>query len=109
MSHSGAHVHKNRDSFGPHIDKNKATKEINATRASWSQWFHQSKAFTSKVDNRSYAQVVASSKGTWVDKSTGFLENHQPPRCNPVVRPQVKKSLANKVVNDTLNNFQESV
>ena len=101
MSHSGAHVHRSREIFGPQIDINKVTKEINATRAPWSQWFYRGKAFTSKVDTRSYAQVVASSKCTSVNNGIILLEKPQPPRCNLVVTSQVPESLVKEVVNDT--------
>ena len=61
MSHFGAHVHKSHQIFNGQVDKQKLCKALNAPNASWSHWFHQGKAFASKTDSRSYAQVVASS------------------------------------------------
>ena len=61
MSHFGAHVHKSRQIFNGRVDKQKVCKELNAPIASWSHWFHQGRAFASKTDSRSYAQVVVSS------------------------------------------------
>ena len=108
MIHFCAHVYRRHTIFVLSIDTNRVTKEINATRASWSQWFQQGKAFTT-VDSRSYAQVVASAKSTSCTKSTRSWENHKTLKCNPVVRSLVKRTLVNKVVNDTLYNVKESM
>ena len=114
MSHSGARVHSSRIIFCPHVNRLQVAKEINATRASWSLWFHQGKVFTTKVDNRSYAQVLASSKSTFVNncnrfvqkqqivKSTsanncnGFVQKHQTIRHNQTGISRVKDSLVKK-------------
>ena len=39
-------------------------KELHASPASWSHRYCHSKAYTTKVDNRSYVQVLADSKST---------------------------------------------
>ena len=89
--------------------------------------FHQGKAFTIKVDNRSYAQVLAFSKSTSVNncsmfvqkqqivKSTSvnhcneFVQKHQNARPDPGGISRVKDSLVKQVVNNTLSNTQKLV
>ena len=79
MSHSGVHVHKSREIFTSHVDKNKVCKELNAPTVFWSHWFHEGKAFALKTDTRSYAQVVAVSNNNTCIKSTNSKKLYQFP------------------------------
>ena len=89
MSHFSAHVHKSRQIFNGQVDKKKRCKELNAPKVSWSHWFHQGKAFVSKTDSRSYAQVVASSNSNTFANVSSSNKGFEPSTC-AVPAPIVK-------------------
>ena len=78
MSHFGAHAKKCREISGRQVDKCRVHKELQATTASWLHWYHQGKAYNTKVGTRSYAQVVASCPSTHsLSKVSRSGNNHQ--------------------------------
>ena len=91
MSHFCAHVHKSRQILNGQVDRQKFCQELNAPKASWSYWFHQGKAFFSKIDSRSYAQVVASSNRNTFASVSSFNKGFQPSTC-AVTAPIVKNT-----------------
>ena len=91
MSHFSAHVHKSLQIFNGQVDRQKLCKELNAPKASWSHWFHQGKAFVSKTDSRSYAQVAASSNSNTFANVSSSNKGFEPSTC-AVPAPIVKNT-----------------
>ena len=70
MSHFGTHAHRSRQLFTSSKKEGDLRLELGSSKATWSHWFIRNKAFPTKTDNRTYAQVVS----------------HKNP-CIPVVNP----------------------
>ena len=58
MSHFGTHAHRSRQVFTSSKKECDLRLELAASKAAWSHWFRRDKAFSTKTDNRTYAQVV---------------------------------------------------
>ena len=58
MSHFGTHAHRSRPVFTSSKKECDLRLELAASKATWSHWFRRDKAFFTKTDNRTYAQVV---------------------------------------------------
>ena len=91
---------KSREIFSAHLDRNKVCKE--------SHWFHQGKACASKVDNKSYAQVVASSNNAVSNRCIDIMNNLKVPSQGLTVRPLVKDTSVSKFDRIVQNNSQGS-
>ena len=62
MSHFGTHTHRSRLIFPSSRKESDLRFELGASKATWSHWFRREKAFATKTDNRTYAQVVSHNK-----------------------------------------------
>ena len=107
MSHFGTHAHGSRQIFTSNKKECDLMLELAASKATWSHWFKRNKAFCTKTDNRTCAQVVghknpcisvirASPKRVPVKPSLDKvpLDSHN---CDtPVRRIYVKRPLHNK-------------
>ena len=58
MSHFGTHAHGSRQIFTSNKKECDLRLELAASKATWPHWFKRNKAFCTKTDNRTYAQVV---------------------------------------------------
>ena len=83
MSHFGSHVHTSRLIFPSNRKESDLRFELGASKATWSHWFRRDKAFATKTDNRTYAQVVSH------NKPCNLVSNYNPKRVP--IKPTTKK------------------
>ena len=86
MSHFGTHAHRSRLIFPSNRKEPDLRFELVASKATWSHWFRRDKAFATKTDNRTYAQVLSQNKPCLVSDSN--------PKWVPV-KPTTRKFQAN--------------
>ena len=62
MSHFGTHAHRSRIIFPSDRKESDLKCELLASKATWLHWFRREKAFSTRTDCRTYAQVVSHNK-----------------------------------------------
>ena len=87
MSHFGTHAHTSRLIFPSNRKESDLRFELGASKATWSHWFRRDRAFATRTDNRTYAQVVSH------NKPCNLVSNYNPKRVP--IKPTITKIQVN--------------